>query len=517
MNQDPEHHEPGHPVHHSLMEIFEEESFFRKIRRVLYGLGQPYDSGAARYARLQLLRLLAPLLAIVVPALALVAIMFLGRQTTRERPPVKVRIIQAKEIPELDEVEDEIIEEPLEPPEPIEMDFTPELAMQVESPVPQPDTTFTPQPAEISSVAIVKSPVIMKGIVGNRSPGMRAGALAEYGGNKETEGAVILALRWLKKNQNEDGSWQDKYQTAMTGFGLLTFLAHGETPASEEFGDTVKNAIRWLVEKYETDGFPVRYQHAIATYALCEAYALTRIPMIKDVIEPAVDKIIQGQNESGGWSYQLKPCERDDTSVMGWCAQALKAAHMAGLDNPGLDEAIAKAVEGFKGNAAPQGGFGYTGPGHGGLTGVGVLCMQLLGAGNDKEARLGLVYLDSIGCDFEQPWGARPFYYWYYTTQAKFHAGPEIWKKWNAVFAPELVEHQIVIEGGGVDGKNIGYWKSPSETEDYGSVYDTTLCALQLQVYYRYLPTFKTPQLIDHHERQAAPDEIKIEFDGLNI
>lgn len=46
-----------------------------------------------------------------------------------------------------------------------------------------PLTDFSPQPAEFDSVAMVKSPVIMKGIYGSRSPGARGADLQAYGGN----------------------------------------------------------------------------------------------------------------------------------------------------------------------------------------------------------------------------------------------------------------------------------------------------------------------------------------------
>jgi len=365
-----------------------------------------------------------------------------------------------------------------------------------------------------------KSPLIMKGLYGSRGSGGRGRALSKYGGGGATEGAVLRALRWLKKEQKSDGSW-DSPAPAMTGLALLCYLAHGETPASDEFGPTVERAIKYLIESQDaggrfkgSDGH--EYSLPIAAYALSEAYGMTKVPMIKAAAEKAIEIIIRGQHASGGWNYKCGPEDRDDTSYMGWCAQALKAASMAGLENEGLKPAMRKAIDGFKKNSAPSGGFGYTGPGGGGLTGVGVLCMQLLGAAKEPEVRMGLTAMDPWIEQFEGavPGGAS-IYYWYYATQAKFHAGGDTWNNWNKQFSKELVKQQIVIKGGGVDGKDIGYWDPPKGINSHstGLVFNTTLCCLQLEVYYRYLPTYKPPEEIQPEAAPAAASsDVNIEI-----
>src|SRR3989339_16800 len=107
------------------------------------------------------------------------------------------------------------------------------------------------------AVVMTKSPVIMKGLYGNRTKGGREVALRAYGGGGGgggyTEGAVMRALRWLKKNQQADGSW-NKVKPAMTGLAVLTYLAHGETPSSDEFGPTVEKGIKWLGGNQEQNG-----------------------------------------------------------------------------------------------------------------------------------------------------------------------------------------------------------------------------------------------------------------------
>ena len=355
-----------------------------------------------------------------------------------------------------------------------------------------------------------KGPLIMNTLYGNRlSGGDRDGAIGQYGDPRiNTESAVMNALRWLKKNQNSDGSWDGKSggssgsapDAAMTGWAVLAYLAHGETPTSEEFGPTVEKAIKHLVAiRDAAGGWPRSYQHAIATYAICEAYGMTRIPMLKDAAMKAIDIIIQGQNPKGGWRYTLTPADDSDTSCMGWCAQALKAADLARVGHERLESSMRQAVKGFKGNASPAGGFGYTAPGEGGLSGVGVLCMQMLGAGREPEVRQGIAWLDRATCEWAKPWLGYPLYYWYYTTQAKFHAGGDIWNAWNRQFSPELMKSQIVIKKAiqGMDGqmKDIGYWEAPGKGEAaHGLVYNTALCCLMLEVYYRNLPTYQPQQ-----------------------
>jgi formylglycine-generating enzyme required for sulfatase activity/prenyltransferase beta subunit len=347
------------------------------------------------------------------------------------------------------------------------------------------------------------APALPDAYRGRSAEGRRA-ALAEYGGTPSTEVAVLRALRWLKQQQSADGSWP-RTKPAMTAMALLSFLAHGETPASAEFGVTVEKAIRWFVENQEPNGhFKGRdghdYSHPIATHAVCEAYGMTRDPTIKEVAEKALQVVVRGQTADGGFNYNLVgPSEtRNDTSYMGWCAQALSAAKTAGLAVEGLDACMVKAIQGFRKNYSEKNGygeFGYTtspDPGQGKLTGSGVLSLQCLGAGSSNEAQAGLRTLSGATFNWQGGGQLNLNYYWHYITQAKFHAGGEAWNKWNVLFSPTLVTNQTIIANGieGPDGKlsDVGYWQMPLNISGHtdGDVMNTCLCLQQLQVYYRY-------------------------------
>ena len=157
----------------------------------------------------------------------------------------------------------------------------------------------------------------------------------------------------------------------------------------------------------------------------------------------------------------------------------------------GIKEALEKSVQDLKNIQSPQNGrFGYDGRGNGsiGMTGAGVLCLQLLGYGTLPETQKGLRAL----LDYKPTWETEAgfaLYGLYYITQAKFQESDASFKAWNIIFAPMYCKSQ------NADGS----WPSPPKSAEggQGSVYTTTMAALTLQVYYRFLPTYKSGESVD--------------------
>ena len=524
-----------------MMKLFEKLTFRQKWAKVSRGLKQPKESGEYKWAVLQVQRLISPAAAVVAPTVAMMLMLALAGMAPEPTRELSVDIYEEEVPPELEEPED-IPEPEIQPPEPQEI-VEPSLTdiPSTSDAVTGPDVDFSPQPAEFDSVAIVRSPVTMRGIFGSRSPGARGSRLGRFGGSGRTEGAVLRALRWLKTHQSEDGSWsgtsgggegRSNIEPSMTAMALLCFLAHGETPQSQEFGETVQKAIRWMVDNQDSEGYWVRgrrrdigYQHPIATFAMGEAYAMTQIPTLQPVVEKAIDIQISGQNPQGGWRYTMRPSDTSDGSVMSWACQALKAAEMAGISHPQLEEAKERAVRGwqeiYRGDSS-RGHFHYTPnrTSYPGLTGAGILSMQLLGAERSDEVRGGLQYLADRRSSFE--WDGASYndlYYWYYDTQARFHEGGEIWREWNEEFSIPLVEAQTVVAGvyetPAGEMADIGYW-CVGNTRG-GRVMDTALCALQLMVYYRYLPTFQSPDAIVAEQPQQQDEGGAVEAEDIEI
>lgn len=545
-----------------MMSLFKEKNFFQRIKGIMAGLSMPADSKEYKEARTNLQRLMAPVLAIVIPLILILLLVVLGKSAAKNEVITEVEVIEVEEVEELEDIEEPEQPETFDEFTPTDVDFTtPNMTMDVAAPV-APDVPVTAQPQSFDAVTPIKSPVILKNIFGStRNPGMRGQMLQAGGGNAKTEATVMRALRWLKHHQNPDGSWP-RNKVAMTGLAILTYLAHGEKPGeSAEFGETVQKALEYLLSVQNKAGLYTTggngYAHAIATYAMCEAYGMTMNPNVRESADRALKIIIDGQHPSGGWDYNWKQSERDDTSVMGWCAQALKAGIMADFyhDPEALDRASKLSVKGFKKNGYPEGGFGYTAPQRGGLTGVGVLCMQFHHAANDAYVKNSL---DNIIYQWKPAWvgstpqnpvnkkpedlppgtvgGSCPQYYYYYATQAVFQAGGDKWKKWNNDMWPSYVAAQFIIpkgqSGKGVckcgqslckknekpyidhegNEQEIGHWIN---TDAHGDrpIMDTCLAALQMMVYYRYLPTFAKVNVPKEVEAETT-DTGDIEIDS---
>ena len=188
---------------------------------------------------------------------------------------------------------------------------------------------------------------------------------------------------------------------------------------SPTFGPTVQKAIDFITStppEPETIGQKGSYSHPIRTYALCEAFTMTKIPKLKEYAKRAAEIMVKGQNESGGWAYGYGkgPVAHTDLSVTGWNIQALKAAALTGISIDGLDEAMDKAIAYVKRCQDKSGKFAYKEGTNGkaSLTGAGVLCLQIWKNAKSEEATKGL---DWIIANQSLDWKSVNVYEWYYT------------------------------------------------------------------------------------------------------
>lgn len=542
------------------MAKFEDDGYFRRLIKMFVGLGRPRNSPEYKEAIVELQRQTAPLLAILLPILVVATLFVVTAVSGSGKRELKVEIVQA------DQQDDalEEIETPQETEPPPEMDNI-EITVDAPSMNPTemaseaaPAPTAEPQSVKVASVDAmlsIKSPVTMKSVMGtSRGAGVR-GTYTRGGasyGDAATEAAVMKALRWLKATQAPDGSWGTKPEfglkkgmdkAAGAGFAILTYLAHGETPASKEFGPTVQKALDYLINSVyvvkDKSGKPAKdpngntpyirmsgaggseYGFLIGTYALCEAYGMTKNPNAREAAEKTLGRIISGQTATGGWNYNMARVTKDgpdDISFGGWAMQAIKAGKMAGIHLPGMEECIKKAVNCLKKrNYSEKAGFVYRATtnhkgGTGGLAGVGCLAMQLLGYAKEKEVANALNVMRDWQPSLDKVYSYAPGkpenaqYYCYYAAQCKYQAGMckdatpanfTLWKKWNAemkalytkavITVTDKSGQPITVKDPAGKDRPIGRW----ENKDHYNydVMGTCLAALQLMVYYRYLPT----------------------------
>lgn len=542
------------------MAKFEDDGYFRRLIKMFIGLGRPRNSPEYKEAIVELQRQTAPLLAILLPVLVVATLFVVTAVSGAGKRELKVEIVQA------DQQDDalEEIETPQETEPPPEMDNI-EITVDAPSMNPTemaseaaPAPTAEPQSVKVASVDAmlsIKSPVTMKSVMGtSRGAGVR-GTYTRGGasyGDAATEAAVMKALRWLKATQAPDGSWGTKPEfglkkgmdkAAGAGFAILTYLAHGETPASKEFGPTVQKALDYLINsvyvvkdkngklaKDPNGNTPYirmsgaggsEYGFLIGTYALCEAYGMTKNPNAREAAEKTLGRIISGQTATGGWNYNMARVTKDgpdDISFGGWAMQAIKAGKMAGIHLPGMEECIKKAVNCLKKrNYSEKAGFVYRATtnhkgGTGGLAGVGCLAMQLLGYAKEKEVANALNVMRDWQPSLDKVYSYAPGkpenaqYYCYYAAQCKYQAGMckdatpanfTLWKKWNAemkalytkavITVTDKSGQPITVKDPAGKDRPIGRW----ENKDHYNydVMGTCLAALQLMVYYRYLPT----------------------------
>ena len=372
----------------------------------------------------------------------------------------------------------------------------------------------------VSDIVVSPSAFASPSVFGGRSSAGRASSVAKFGGSRAGQERLLRALYWLKKVQNANGSWGVKHQAAYTGLALLTFLAHGETTSSKEFGATVKKAMEWLANDKQDLKSGKGYTHAIKAYALAEAYAMTGVSILEEAMNSSIRVIINGQQTAGCYNYNYKKDNRADLSFAGWNYQALKAAYGAGCEERGLTEAIQKGVKWLRETAAYRddgSSFPYSitagkGPrGKHTMRAVGCLCLQLFGEGNTPEIADELLTIskrDLKKLSWQNPPG-ESLYGWYYATQVMFQKGGKSWKSWNRAFQKVLTNSQ----------SPEGFWEYPGKWHGESSdlttdrVYATTLCALMLTVYYRYLPSTKGV-ISKNVEKKGKPE---FEYIGIDL
>jgi len=332
------------------------------------------------------------------------------------------------------------------------------------------------------------------------------------GATDASERAVRAALKWLANNQSSDGRWRaarfgagneenvlgrnryhagSRADTGITGLALLAFLGAGHTHQDGPYREQVRRGLEFLLRQQAADGnldgdattYAKMYCHAMAAFAMSEAYGMTADKRLKEPVRRAIRYTVVSQNKtSGGWRYL--PGDPGDTSQLGWQLMALKSAELAGIPTPpDTRDGMIRFLRSVSGGE--HGGLSRYRPGERlsrPMTAEALASWQFLGMPREHPAseEAGDYILQ------EPPGSAEPnLYFWYYGTLSTYQLGGRHWQQWNEAIQTTLIDRQQK------SGPNAGSWDPDTVWGGYGGrVYTTSLAALRLEVYYRFLPLY---------------------------
>ena len=357
--------------------------------------------------------------------------------------------------------------------------------------------------------------------------------LAEQrGGSAQTERAVQGALSWLAKVQSEDGGWdasrfgagqeqrvlgEDRRHagthadSGVSGLALLAFLGSGQTHLRGPYAKEVASGLEYLRQSQRADGslygdaqmFARMYCHSMATFAVCEAYALTGDERLAPMAAAAVRYTLSMQHPAdGGWRYRRG--DTGDTSQLGWQLMTLKSAELAGMEVPAVTwtriEIFLRRVR--RGSAGGLAAYRPDGPPSRTMTAEAMFCRQLLHCSEGASLDPALVREATRSIVEELPASShRNLYFWYYASLALHqnqHQSPEAtraWGDWNQALTTVLMTTQ----------QDDGSWDAKTMWGGYGGrVYTTALSTLCLEVYYRYTPTEAPSELAGRKKWQSV-------------
>jgi len=348
-----------------------------------------------------------------------------------------------------------------------------------------------------------------------RNIDQRTANALKHGGSEESEQAVENSLKWMASVQELDGRFsaarhggglvkydpqgQDRQgggkfaDSGITGLVVLSFLGAGYTHERGPYAAEVRKALDWLISQQSSSGYlggkatkyDQNYCHAIATFALAEAYAMQRdaadYPELKAAVKKGVKLIAAFQNDDGGWRYgRGGESAESDMSMFGWQLMALKSAVNAGIPVPeetrqGMVKFLVARGRGEHGGLA---GYRMADKPTAAMTAEALFCRQMFTVKTNTSAnqeateylRKNLPKL----ANYDE-------YYWYYGTLAMHHVDDEPWKEWNGALRDMLISLQRQ------DGPMAGSWDPKGKWAGIGGrLYSTALSTMCLEVYYRY-------------------------------
>lgn len=376
-------------------------------------------------------------------------------------------------------------------------------------------------------------PTVRHPFGGRRRPSRRAERRRE---------AVEEALRWLAAHASPNGAWEaagfagwcdgkpsarrpegagdPAHDVGVTALALLAFLGEGYTDRGDHpFTKSVSRGLRYLKNVQDQEGcFGPRedtrwvYDHALASWAMVEAYGMTKSPVLKGAAQRGLDFIALCRNPYFAWRYGVKPGD-NDTSVTGCMLMPIALARIVGEQARERDEIAPLTIDegAFDGawrwfdkmTDTDYGRVGYIQRGSSvarpqklvdrfpanrseAMTALAITTRVFAGADPSRNHLIakGLELLRRLPPTWNETSGSIDMYYWYWGALAAFQSGGRTWQTWEKAIDEAILAHQhhdttYCLYKGSWDP--VGPWGPEG-----GRVYSTALMAMCLQAAYRY-------------------------------
>lgn len=374
-------------------------------------------------------------------------------------------------------------------------------------------------------VVVAAKPVPVGGALSARTGTGRSAIWTRLNVDQKSERGIGAGLSWLVRQQEKDGRWKlhegypdagwttKRTDSGATALALLAFLGDGHSPTDGQHAKAVAKGIAFLKSVQDENGdFHSRefhgeqgrettyYAHSLATIAMCEAYAMTGDPSLKEPCERAVKFLLKSQHpQNGGWRFQPQVGDSmGDLSVTGIALLALHAARIANIPVPLQDFERASI---FLEAVSEQNGARYkyqpTDPLEtitAAMTAEGILCRQWLGWPKDHPAQRDAVSF--LLSDENRPsWEPhrRNIYEWFFVAQVLHNLGGHDWEKWYSDTSQLILKYQI--PGGGEVGGSWHPTKPPGAPSEFaergGRLYLTAMCLLVLETPIRHAAIYE--------------------------
>ena len=369
----------------------------------------------------------------------------------------------------------------------------------------------------------------------------RAWGEGEWEITPQSEAAAEKGLRWLARNQTEQGNWESD-DLGLVSLGALAFLSAGHLPDRGPYGVHVRRALDYIVSRAkpsgllnESDRRKDMYNHGLSMFVLTQAYGMTDDRRLARVMDRGLKLIFDVQCGDGGWDYVAERQPRGhDLSLAVMQAKAIRAAMDMGLEIPpqSAESAIRYVRSTYRPNGPPDGkrygdhpqadrpgAFTYSGDRTTtAMAAAGAVCLQEFGLYEDFRILRSMDHvINDINKDMPDKKGEVPFdaYTLYYVAQGLYQVGGTRWRE----NYPKIRDACVRTQRSSADPAEDGSWDGGRVGGRPGRMFGTSVGVFVLTIPNRYLPILQQgkadPKDVEGKRSEAKPGRVSTPVSSL--